>query len=534
LQKSHENEVSREISIQSLLDEVVANSNNEKHNDDNGTNVKSHANMTMDLIPIEGWVENRKRFQGSRNESITILELVDEIQVEDEHHMSDLVDCNRLKCVLHPDCCLGGVTHRDEVSPSHAYGHLLGKGSKVILQGYCCITNQRPIFWVRRACLARCTSRPSIVKYFLDLIAGSDETGKYSFRADEIASALDIGYQKAESLMDQCRASDATERQWLAAKISRKLQSGTSRYGLFTDEMKQVLDQFASLRNDYPLEKIERDDITSSINKFDNVQMLRRTALLKQSSEGSRWRSKKRPQLEFMAQQVKEVIESHADFRSRPLNILDVGGGRGYLSNYLSGVLGSDVATIHVIDIDSRAIKNGLVDAKRKGLMNVHYGVGDASSTSEVAKLVMNETNPQYDIIVALHACGALSDVALGHAVSNEASFVITPCCFLSNPFLRVALPSQSEREEKILMRSYEWLGLEENSMVALSKAAEVQGDIKVAGEAIHTLCALRAMAVKRYWSGTNSDRLDIRIKTFPIEFSTRNYCIVGKIASAY
>jgi Ribosomal protein L11 methylase len=521
LQKRQENEIPREMSIRSLLDEVTKN--------------KSYPNetRTMDLITIEGWVENRKRFQKSRNESVTILELVDEMEVTDGHDdMPDLLDSSRLKCVLHPECCLdSSVTHSGDVPPSHVYGHLLGKGSKVILQGYCCQANQRPIFWVRTARLARCTWRPSNLKYVFDLIAGSNVTGTYSFEVEEIASALDIGYQKAESIMSQCRCSDATERQWLAAKFSRKLQNGSSRYGVLTDEMKRILDQYACLRHDYPLEKIERDDIISFRDNFDNIQMLRRTASLKRSSEGSRWSSRKRPQLEFMAQQVKDVVESHADFGSRPLNILDVGGGRGYLSNYLSLILGSDVAKVHVIDIDSRAVRNGIVDAKRKGIINVQYGIGDASSSLEVAKLVVDKIHPKYDIIVALHACGALSDVALGHAVSNAASFVITPCCFMSNPFLRVPLRSHRlEGGERINMRPCEWLGLEEKNMLALLKAAELQGDINVSGEAIHTLCSLRARAVKRYWSETNNEQLDIRIKTFPIEFSTRNYCIVGKI----
>jgi len=258
----------------------------------------------------------------------------------------------------------------------------------------------------------------------------------------------------------------------------------------------------------------------------------RRSASLRTSTEGSRWRGKKRPQLEFMARQVKEVVESHPDFNARPLNILDVGGGRGHLSNYLASVLGNDVANVHVIDIDSQTIKNGVTDAKRKGLDNVVFGVGDASSSLNVAGLLITEGDGDYDIIVALHACGALSDVALGHAAANNAGFVITPCCFRSNSFLNVSLPSHGSKKE-LLMRPSEFLGMEEESMVALTSAAELQGDIKNAGEAIHTLCALRAQAVKTYWQECCTDEVqpsyyDIQIKTFPIGFSTRNYCIVG------
>ena len=88
-----------------------------------------------------------------------------------------------------------------------------------------------------------------------------------------------------------------------------------------------------------------------------------------------------------------------------------------------------------VIDIDKRSIRNGMKDAERKGIGNVKYGVGDASDSNNI-EILLNSKKEQFDIIVALHACGALTDVALGHAVTNAAGFVITPCCFRSNDFL--------------------------------------------------------------------------------------------------
>jgi SAM-dependent methyltransferase len=410
----------------------------------------------------------------------------------------------------------------------------LAKGSKATLKGYYFVdTNgNRPTFWITEARLERCAWRPATVKYLLDLIAGSNDTGKYSFGVEEIASSLDVGHQEASSIMTRCQTLDGTQRQWLAAEFSRKLQDGNSRHRCFTDEMKKVIDDYASCRNLYPLENVDYDDMISFGDTVDSLPLSRRSTSLKASTEGSRWRSKKRPQIEFMAQQVKHVIECHAEYRSRPLNILDVGGGRGYLSNYLSSFLGSDVAEVHVIDIDSRAINNGIVEAKRKGLSNVHYGVGDAASRTNVESLLGTGIHLNYDIVVALHACGVLSDVALGHAVSNKASFVITPCCFRSNGSLLVDVPHKNERDGRMLLKPSQWLGMEEKDLIALTKAAELQGDITVAGEAIHTLCALRARAVEKNWIGKSCERLDISIKTFPIGLSTRNYCIVGKIAA--
>jgi len=532
-----------EVSESTVLGLIQEGQNGEGYiSDGDGTNVGTGVDMVR--VSVSGWVQNRRRFQGHTN-SIAVLELVGELSsvdlgtVNDESSYSDSNgEAARLKCALHADCFKArrsGMDQNHDILPTDAYGHLMAKGSKVLLEGYLSKGMDRPTLWVTQARLQRSSWRPATVKYLLDLMAGSEETGKFAFEVEEIADALAMGHSEARTLAEECETMGSTERQWRAAEMSRDLQDGSSRLGVFTDDMKAVLAEYKSARDNYPLQHIDREDIVSPTKDLATIPVRRRSAGLRTSTEGSRWRGKKRPQLEFMARQVREVVESHPDFRSRPLNILDVGGGRGHLSNYLSSVLGNDVANVHVIDIDSRAIKNGVTDAKRKGLDNVRFGVGDASSSANVAGLLANAANGEFDIVVALHACGALSDVALGHAVSNSAGFVITPCCFRSNPFLNVSLPSQDSTSEEVLVRPAMWLGMGEESMVALTSAAELQGDIKNAGEAIHTLCALRAQAVKRNWKDTSTDgssvsALTVQIKTFPIGFSTRNYCVIGTI----
>jgi len=36
----------------------------------------------------------------------------------------------------------------------------------------------------------------------------------------------------------------------------------------------------------------------------------------------------------------------------------------------------------------------------------------------------------KYDLVVALHACGGLTDAVLLHALFLEAAFIVCPCCF--------------------------------------------------------------------------------------------------------
>jgi len=224
---------------------------------------------------------------------------------------------------------------------------------------------------------------------------------------------------------------------------------------------------------------------------------------LRKGLSGTNWASKKRPQLEWMQNQIRCVLESHPDFGKRKLSILDIGGGKGFLANLLGGSI-EDVE-INVVDISVGAIKNGEMKAKRLNVP-VNYQVADASSVG----LDVNA-----DVVVALHACGHLSDVALAHAVHRDAGFVICPCCYNSNPHLRVPSSTQIVSE---------WLGLPDNDWMALKLLAEVQGNFPLASKAIGVICALRAQAVEEK-SGV---KRAVEIKSFPIQYSTRNTVLIG------
>jgi len=109
--------------------------------------------------------------------------------------------------------------------------------------------------------------------------------------------------------------------------------------------------------------------------------------------------------------------------------------------------------------------------------------------------------------------------------------------CFRSNPHLRIALPVQNREDSGQATASQSsWLSLEENELEAIKLAAELQGDVCTSSKAIHTLCALRVKAVMNHRKSlfdqsimrTSNNLLDVKLKTFPIGFSTRNYCIVG------
>jgi SAM-dependent methyltransferase len=478
-----------------------------------------NSNDAPKYVTVKGWVQNRRRFNGG-DASISLFELVDEMA--SMNGLSKKLD--RLKCVLHPVTFKvgdGNVGH-ELLLPSNVYGHLLAKGSKAAFRGILYTPEERPTLWVTDAKIEQLSWAPNVINYFLDLISNDETRGQYTFQIEEIAGALHLQREEAIDLVAYCKENGVTERQWKATELSRQLQNEKSRIGTLSKDMQSILNALSQLRDEFPLKQTQPSD--SLDLQLDPLPIRRKVSPdIRKSSDGSRWRRKKRPQLDWMIDQIQQVCESHPDFGSRPLNILDIGGGRGHLANYLASTLGQEAAQVYVIDIDSSTVRNGQTDAKRRNLDNIQFGIGDASKQASVDSLLSDGS--KYDIIVALHACGGLSDVALGHAIANQASFVITPCCFRSNPHLKVLQQKRDEDDFQLVTPS-QFLGLTDEDMILLASSAELQGDMEISGKAIHTLCAVRAKAVKKQ----HSTLANVNIKTFPIQYSTRNFCLVGKV----
>lgn len=421
-----------------------------------------------------GFVQNRRRFENN----VTIVMLVDTLTpLSTDTDDVGVIDMKRLECILHPDV----------FNAATMYGNLLTVGSGVWVSGVL-VANQEEgrssTLWVKEARLVRASWRPITLRYILDMLFEGD------LPIDETARALQISISEAEEIAG---LDDLTARQWHANRLSANLQSAQSRACSLSPDVIMVLDQKSCLRKKWQLQATPATQIEQSSS-------------LQRGSPGSRWQRKKRPQLEWMVREIAQLVYAHDDYGKRTLNILDIGGGKGKLANYLAQSLDGKVH-VNVVDIAQGAINNGAMQSKRLNL-KVKYQLADASTTQFL--------NQPIDIVVALHACGHLSDVALAHAIQHCAGFVICPCCFLSNPGLRI--PGTGETVEDFLrIPSAEWL--------ALKSLAEVQGDFSLSSQAIHEICAVRAEAVSQ-----KMRNCEIEIKSFPVQYSTRNLCLVGRI----
>ena len=498
----------------------------------------SNTGLKEEILRITGWVQNRRRFRNY----ITALEVVDELvpvgtESDDtsvdsgEYTATEAVMTNstfvspRVKCILHPKVfqCSGNATHTSEL-----YGHLLAPGCRIGMTGFFAgtsigkdsnrgnssvddddVAGAFPIFWVCKVDLLEASWRPSIVQFLMEeVVAGN-------FELEEAARSLKISGKELGRIV---AIQDLTKRQWEGADIARRLQR-QAMDGLHVDhDALKVVESFEKLRCSFPLTFVDAA-ATPDVSRSDFV-----------STQGSRWERKKEPQLEWMSEQVKGVIDKSfaaGRFRSsstkeRPLRILDVGGGKGFLANHLARRLldSGYYVEILVLDVAEGAVHNGRLRSERRNLSHVvTYAVADASTVD------LSQCG-DVDLVVALHACGVLTDVALGHAVSQQAAFVICPCCFLSNPQLLV--PTVERQGNRIVTKdgiaAKEWLDVDAEAYEKIKGLAEIQGDLNLANRAIHTLCAMRLTAVQ----ARASVPMDVSILTFPIAFSTRNFCLVG------
>lgn len=232
-----------------------------------------------------------------------------------------------------------------------------------------------------------------------------------------------------------------------------------------TDDDDKVLFEPASLGLNLPQTEDDRE-LVSAHHKITRKEYLE---------------SKKFPQVTWFLQRLR----SFSNIR----HILDVGGGRGDLAIALAIGLGPDTR-VTVVDMNESSLKAGQEFAEQCGVGDrmewiyddfVHYTETEESTTNDV------------DFVVALHACGYLSDLALEYAVRQEASFVICPCCYSKMKTKNVA-----------------------------TKLAEISEAPELSRRGMHVINSTR------YWNLLAKGSYQILLEEYSRDWSCRNMVMVG------
>lgn len=196
-------------------------------------------------------------------------------------------------------------------------------------------------------------------------------------------------------------------------------------------------------------------------------------------------------------------IERMKLFDVPPTQILDVGGGRGDLAVQIA--INFPEAYVIIVDSNESSVLAGKEFAAKCNVEDqIEFCCMDFS---EYAQKYEAEGENNVDFVVALHACGDLSDMALSFASSHNCKFIICPCCYPKR-YLAPFVPH--------------WHGLvsDENEIDTLSRLVELDDHREISRRAMIVVNSMRQSAFL-------GDQIVV-LEEFDDKISKRNIALVG------
>jgi SAM-dependent methyltransferase len=197
---------------------------------------------------------------------------------------------------------------------------------------------------------------------------------------------------------------------------------------------------------------------------------------------------KKEPQVQWIISRLRRLLTA------KHRHVVDVGGGRGDLATRIA----KEFPQLHVtvVDKNESSMQAGVDYAKRLGVVDrMSFVAGDFADYSE-----------DVDLVVALHACGDLSDLAIHFAKTRGCDFVVCPCCYTKRCIANFT-PG--------------WCQLVgEGSSSTLGRLAETDLRPDVSRRAMQIINSLRMHCLQ--------PKCDVSLEEYSSDLSKRNLVLVG------
>ena len=242
---------------------------------------------------------------------------------------------------------------------------------------------------------------------------------------------------------------------------------------------------------------------------------------------------KKHPQVQWMTNRVQNLLAERPFSSATTVHILDVGGGRGDLATALAMAIPEAIVT--VVDLNFPSLEAGLLYARQLGLSDrMHFVHADfrefISDTAHFysTKCLYSDKGedaphppPPINCVVALHACGDLSDLALAFSDQLSCPFVLCPCCytkhynslFFEPAWCKVVSSSNVELGES---RENE----NDSAVKVIGRLAELNEDPEVSRRAMTAINSMRLASVR--------GRYNVALEAYEDKSSKRNLVCIG------
>ena len=233
---------------------------------------------------------------------------------------------------------------------------------------------------------------------------------------------------------------------------------------------------------------------------------------------------RKQPQVRWMVDKLKEMCSSSTCTYK---HILDVGGGRGDLATAIA--LEFPSAHVTVIDRNAHSLQAGRVySTKVLGQSNMNH---IQFVQVDFLSFMLNKDEDAMvrpDVVVALHACGDLTDAVLDYARMEQIQFLICPCCYNKKLIgdagcMEVSFTSWWDNM---------WCANDDDAArkrATLERLAESEVR-SVSLRAATLINSMRLASFKQTLYGQEASRcLSLSLERFPSMYSLRNIVLVGK-----